>query len=43
MKGDQSNYATIKCSNGKQYAITVSCAANILGEVNENDYAFGNK
>jgi len=40
-KDDPSNYAAIKCSNQKEYAITVSCAANILGLVGEDDYAYG--
>jgi N-methylhydantoinase A len=42
-EGDPSNYAAVECINGKQYAITVSCAANILGYVKENDYAYGSK
>lgn len=41
--GDETGYAAVKCSNGKMYAITVSCAANILGFVKEEDYSFGNK
>lgn len=42
-KGDPSNYAAVKCSNGKKFAITVSCAANILGIVKKEDYAYGCK
>jgi N-methylhydantoinase A len=42
-KGDPSNYAAIKCSNGKMFTITLSCAANLLGYVKEGDYAYGNK
>lgn len=41
--GDPEDYATIKCSNGKKYAITVSCAANILGFVKPTHYAYGSK
>lgn len=42
-RSDPADYAIIECSNGKRYTITVSCAANILGFVKENDYACGNK
>lgn len=42
-KGDPSNYAAIKCSKGKMFTITLSCAANLLGYVKEGDYAYGNK
>jgi N-methylhydantoinase A/oxoprolinase/acetone carboxylase beta subunit len=41
--GDPADYATIQCSNGKKYAITVSCAANILGYVKPTDYAYGDR
>lgn len=43
LKEDPSNYAAIECSNGKKFAITVSCAANILGYVKADNYAYGNK
>lgn len=42
-EGDPSDYGAIECSNGKKFAITVSCAANYLGYVKEGDYSFGNK
>lgn len=41
--GDPADYVAVKCSNGMKLAITVSCAANILGFVKEGDYAFGNR
>lgn len=37
-----SEYAVITCANGKQYALTLSGAANIAGFVKEGDYSFGN-
>lgn len=43
LKNDPSNYAAVECSNGKRFAITVSCAANILGLVKPENYAYGNK
>ncbi|MBM7583144.1 N-methylhydantoinase A/oxoprolinase/acetone carboxylase beta subunit [Caldicoprobacter guelmensis] len=41
-EGDPDNYIAIKSKNGKMYAVTVSCAANILGYVKPGDYAHGN-
>jgi N-methylhydantoinase A len=41
--GDPANYAAIRCENGKAYAITLSCAANILGQSKPGDYAHGCK
>ncbi|ORX23334.1 hydantoinase [Thermoanaerobacterium sp. PSU-2] len=41
-ESDPDNYVAIKSKNGKMFAVTVSCAANILGYVNQNDYAYGN-
>jgi N-methylhydantoinase A/oxoprolinase/acetone carboxylase beta subunit len=41
--GDPIDYAMIQCANGKKYAITLSCAANILGYVKQGDYAYGSK
>lgn len=42
-EGDPANYAAIRCKNGKTYAITVSCAANILGYIQPGDYVYGAK
>ena len=39
---DPADYATVTCG-GKQFAITVSCAANILGYVQAGHYAYGSK
>ena len=39
---DKSNYVAIKCDNGKSFALTLAGAANILGYVDNNDYARGN-
>ncbi|TCL59790.1 N-methylhydantoinase A/oxoprolinase/acetone carboxylase beta subunit [Hydrogenispora ethanolica] len=39
---DPADYATVTCG-GKQFAITVSCAANILGYVQASHYAYGSK
>jgi hypothetical protein len=42
-KNDPDNYIAIKSKNGKMFAITVSCAANVLGYVRPEDYAYGNQ
>lgn len=42
LQGDTDEYATIAGSDGKNYAITLSCAANVLGYIKEGDYAAGN-
>ncbi|SNX54992.1 hydantoinase/oxoprolinase family protein [Thermoanaerobacterium sp. RBIITD] len=41
-EGDPDDYIAVKSKNGKMFAITVSCAANILGYVKPEDYAYGN-
>ncbi|MEY8355178.1 hydantoinase/oxoprolinase family protein [Lachnospiraceae bacterium 54-53] len=41
--GDPDDYAAIKCSNGKEFTITVSCAANYLGYIRPDNYSYGNK
>lgn len=40
-KGDP-EYAYIECAGGKEYALTLSGAANIAGYVKKEDYAYGN-
>lgn len=40
---DRANYAEIVCDNGYKCALTLAGAANILGLIPEDDYAFGNK
>lgn len=42
LKGDPSDYCSVISEDGEEYAITVSCAANLLGYVNEEDYSYGN-
>lgn len=42
MSNDKSEYVAIKCDKGT-YAITNTCAANALGMIEKNDYAFGNQ
>lgn len=42
-KNDSDNYVAIKSKNGKIFAVTVSCAANVLGYVRPEDYAYGNQ
>ncbi|MBS3922249.1 MAG: methylhydantoinase [Nitrosarchaeum sp.] len=42
MSNDKSEYVAIKCEK-ETYAITNTCAANALGMVEKNDYAFGNQ
>ena len=39
--GDPDDYLAIECADGARYAITVSCAANLLGYVKEEDYSHG--
>ena len=40
---DPQEYAVVRGTDGKQYAVTMSCAANYLGYVKEGDYAYGNQ
>lgn len=40
--GDPDDYVAIACANGKRYAITNSCAANVLGYAKPGMHAFGN-
>lgn len=42
-KGDPSDYCAIKCSNGKRFTITNTCAANVLGLTSPEFYAYGNQ
>ena len=42
MQDDPSDYIAIESSNGKRFAITVTCAANALKIVKETDYSYGN-
>ncbi len=41
-EGDPRDYVAIKCSNGKRLTITNTCAANVLGLVDDKFYAKGN-
>lgn len=41
--GDPDDYICIQTTSQKLIAITNTCAANALGLINENDYAYGNK
>jgi N-methylhydantoinase A/oxoprolinase/acetone carboxylase beta subunit len=40
--GDPDDYVKIVCDNGKEYAITNSCAANVLGLVGKEHFSYGN-
>lgn len=42
LENDAEEFAVIEGSDGKNYAITLSCAANLSGFVGEGDYARGN-
>ncbi|MFB5636977.1 MAG: hydantoinase/oxoprolinase family protein [Nitrosarchaeum sp.] len=42
MSNDKSEYVAIKCDK-ETYAITNTCAANALGMIEKNDYAFANQ
>lgn len=39
---DPQDYVAVSCSNGKRFALTLACAANLAGYVGEDDYARGN-
>lgn len=39
---DPSDYVAIKTEDGKIFALTMTCAANVLGYVRREDYACGN-
>jgi DNA-binding Lrp family transcriptional regulator len=39
---DPADYVAIRCSNGKTFAITNTCAANVLGVAKKGDFAYGN-
>ena len=39
---DKCNYVAVECDGGKSFALTLAGAANILGYVEEGDYARGN-
>jgi N-methylhydantoinase A len=40
--GDPADYLRIRCSNGLSFALTTACAANLLGYVLPDHYAYGN-
>lgn len=40
--GDPNDYVAIKLKTGKRVTITNSCAANVLGLINENHFSYGN-
>jgi N-methylhydantoinase A/oxoprolinase/acetone carboxylase beta subunit len=40
--GDPADYVAIRCSGDKRFALTTACAANLLGIIQEEDYAKGN-
>jgi len=40
--GDPADYVCVRCANGQRFALTLSCAANLLGYVPEGGYARGN-
>ena len=41
-KGDPADYCVIRLANGKKICFTNTCAANVLGLVDEKFFAFGN-
>jgi N-methylhydantoinase A/oxoprolinase/acetone carboxylase beta subunit len=40
---DAREFAAIKGTDGKYYAVTLSCAANVAGYIKPGDYAYGNQ
>lgn len=41
--GDPLEYAVVEAPDGRRYALTLTCAANALGEVAEGSYACGDR
>ena len=41
--GDERDYAVIRTAAGKRIAVTTTCAANLLGYITSEHFAFGNK
>jgi len=41
--GDPADYLTIRLADGRQAALTITCAANALGLVSDDDYARGDR
>ena len=41
-QGDPDDYVAIRCSNGERYALTNTCAANVLGYTKPGWHAHGN-
>ena len=41
-EGDPDDYLAIRCSNGERYALTATCAANVLGYAKPGWHAHGN-
>lgn len=41
-EGDPKDYVGIECENGKRFALTNTCAGNVLGLVQPGDYSYGN-
>ena len=42
LPGDPAEYVAVRTASGKRYALTLSDAANLLGRVRPDDYAWGN-
>ena len=40
--GDPDDYVAVRCANGERYAITNTCAANVLGYAKPGWHAHGN-
>src|SRR5882724_12930084 len=40
--GDPDDYMAIRCANGERYALTNTCAANVLGYAKQGWHAYGN-
>lgn len=43
LEEDPSEYAAVLSQSGKEYALTLAGAANLLDYIPQNDYAYGNK
>jgi hypothetical protein len=42
LPGDPGDYMVLEAPDGNRFALTATCAANLTGDIQPNDYAYGN-
>jgi N-methylhydantoinase A len=42
LEDDPDNYLVLEAPNGQRFALTTTCAANLTGDIQPGDYAYGN-